>query len=80
MNAAVANAAVTTRIQDEVGEAIVDVMMRLANVEAILSTVSDDEVERRLRLYRRREELVMQLAWLGADDLVERVYQWVQCA
>jgi hypothetical protein len=74
MNAAAA------MIRDEVGEAIVDVMMRLANVEASLTEVSDDDVEKRLRLYRRREELVMQLAWLAADDLVERAYQWAQCS
>jgi len=74
MNAAVA------RIRDEVGDAIVDVMMRLANVEASLTDCLMDDVEKRVRLYRRREELVMQLASLGADDLVERVYQWAQYA
>ena len=55
---------------------IMSAMMALANVEAGLSACFVTEIERRLYLYDRREELVLRLASLGAQDVLERTYRW----
>ena len=56
------------------GEAVISVMMQLANVEASLSTCLDSDVEKQHALYAQRSEMVIRLEVLGAGDALQRIY------
>jgi hypothetical protein len=68
-------AAVAKQDDTEIAAELVKTMMGLANVEARLSESYVTGIEDRSFFYYRREELVMQLAGLGAGDVLERIYK-----
>jgi len=71
-------AAVSKQTNDDLMPEVLDAMMELANVEASLGGFSAGNVETRLDLYDRREELVRRLASLHAFDLLDRAYGWAE--
>ena len=69
-------AAVSKQTNEDVMPEVLDTMMELANVEASLGGFIASNLQTRLDLYGRREELVRRLASLDAFDLLNRAYGW----